>query len=865
MARLGTLPFPRLAAARPNWRLLGREQFASILLPVVTVALLAIIHQFGLFRDSDGRLFDRYAVLGSATAPQVVVIERNARFAAMGETGRASLDAALAQQGIARIGYLDQQPPEGAPTGALRIHARLADCVPLGDRWIFTGAPVSTGPRTEVAAGNLAPSEYGIQRGQYLGLPAAGRIVPSFEARLAGIPPSEGEFLVRMPRTQSIPVIPASQIVNGELASTDLEGLVAIVAGRQSLAPTLATSREPDRLAMSPALFRAHAVQTLATGQHVQRAGVWDSWIVLLAAGLALTVAYRRSDPKRMIFQVSLIASVVILLGGLLALELAGRLLPLTALLLAPWIIAVQRMLIRERRQDNRLEQVAARAVQNSVRRSALREGARLPQFVEPAARIAGVSKSLLMELSGTGELALVSGIDASLDDIAMDRAEFGRELRKLRGRQGGFDAASLVPGWDCEARLTWIGGADRNLFWLYAVPPGGRSGKRGQLVRAAASSFRELFRWRADLNARERQEERYLPIDEKVASAIELVSRESDQVRRGFDTIDTAIIIFHLIGSPLHANRAMEELYQEAGLALHETPLVDALVALTTLDVVRIEAMLQELVVRGGEMRLPMRELGPVERILRVAAPDSMARGTDRVIVLEAVDITDLHAAADLRQSVGLFIDLQLRNDLEAILLASDLAANPRLERDRVGPIVARIGEAARRATGRLDEVAELVRGENDDLVEACYPVDARSLVLQTLEKTVGLAEDLDVTIDVQLPAMSGFTIAEPRALADMLEAMIRVVVADTPQGDTVVVKLEEQDTQTQIQVSGGFGIGFGRLVYLLTKGEDQSVGEYRQINRGIARTSKWGGSVSYWGRDARGFGFNVKLRRIG
>ena len=126
-------------------------------------------------------------------------------------------------------------------------------------------------------------------------------------------------------------------------------------------------------------------------------------------------------------------------------------------------------------------------------------------------------------------------------------------------------------------------------------------------------------------------------------------------------------------------------------------------------------------------------------------------------------------------------------------------------------------------------------------------------------------MAEELEVGIDIQLPAMSGFTIAEPRALGDMLEAMLRVVVADTPQGETVTVRLEEKNTETQVHISGGFGIGFGRLVYLLTKGEDQSVGEYRQINRGIARTAKWGGSVSYWGREANGFGFNVKLRRIG
>ena len=866
MASVARLPLSNRFVRLQAMRVVSRERIAGILAPMLVMVLFGVLHQAGLFRDIDGRIFDRFTVMGSASTPQVLVVESDAAFTESGNGRFERLHTVLQDLGVERVGYLgDRALPVGGGSIPV-IYGEQADPIPLNDIWRFPARERQGGIGQIRAASNIAPSEYGIHRGQYLGLRGeAGTLIPGFEQALAGAAPRDGQFLVPMPRAQSIPIVPASKIVAGNLGRTDLSGAVAMVVSSAALEPNLATPQDPNTAAMSPAVFRALAVQALRSGEAVVRSGPLDSWILLLAAGLALAIAYRRSDPKRLIVQVSLIASVLVALGSWMALEFAGRLLPITALLLAPWVIALQRILMRERRQDLRLEQVATRAVQHSVQRSALREGARLPQFVDPTARIAGVEKSLLMELTSAGEVALVSAIDAGMDDLAVETARLSRELARLRGKPTGYDAARLVPGWNREARLTWIGGAERDLFWLYAVPEGGRTGKRGQLVRAASASFRELFRWRADLNARERQEERYLPIDEKVASAVGLVARESDQVRRGFDTIDTAVMIFHLIGSPLHANRAMEDLYREAGLPVLETPLVDALVALSTLDLVRVEAALQELVLRGGEMRLPMRELGPTERILRLAAPDSMARGMDRVIVLEAVDITELHAAADLRQSVGLFIDLQLRNDLEAVLLASDLAADPRIGPDRLAPVIARIGDAARRATGRLDEVAELVRGEHEALLEACYPVDARNLLIQTLEKTAPLAEELGVTVDIHLPAMSGFTIAEPRALADMIEAMLRVVIADTPQGETVTVKLVEFDTETQVNVSGGFGIGFGRLVYLLTKGEDQSVGEYRQINRGIARTAKWGGSVSYWGRDARGFGFNVKLRRIG
>src|SRR3546814_7503447 len=75
--------------------------------------------------------------------------------------------------------------------------------------------------------------------------------------------------------------------------------------------------------------------------------------------------------------------SVVILAGALAALQLANKLPPVTALMLVPWLVTFQRVLLREARQDRRLESAAARAMQHSLVRSALRDGARLPRSEE--------------------------------------------------------------------------------------------------------------------------------------------------------------------------------------------------------------------------------------------------------------------------------------------------------------------------------------------------------------------------------------------------------------------------------------------------------------------------------------------------
>jgi len=111
----------------------------------------------------------------------------------------------------------------------------------------------------------------------------------------------------------------------------------------------------------------------------------------------------------------------------------------------------------------------------------------------------------------------------------------------------------------------------------------------------------------------------------------------------------------------------------------------------------------------------------------------------------------------------------------------------------------------------------------------------------------------------------IGGFTVAEPKVLGQMMEAMLQVVIADTPRGETVMLKVEEDDERTFIRISGGFGIGFERLVRLLEDTEAETVGEFRTISGGIHIANKWGASVSYWGHEAHRFGFNIDLRRIG
>ncbi|WP_432199956.1 hypothetical protein ACRAQ7_09735 [Erythrobacter sp. W53] len=855
---------PRFGSGSRKSRLVLREILRNWLGPLAIVAGLAACHQLGLFAMIDGRAFDFATANEPGLEPKVVIIERETGFAAEQTQSLTQLDSQLAALGVERIGYLGDAGQRAGGGPVPLVIAQGAVFSPASGTWKLDNGGQST-PGWVPAARTIAPSTYGINRMQSAQLNGREGAIPTFDVALSGQKPAHDDFYVRMSRRQSIPVLQAGQVLAGELQDNELGGTVALIAGPEAMRASLATPLMPSQRATSEALFRAHAIQTLRADRAVYPLRTMQAWLLLLICGVILAIIYRGTDPKRLALIIPVAATGAVAGGFWAALQFAGTLIPVTALLAAPWLVTFQRVLGREASQDRRLEQSASRAVQLSFRRSALREGARLPQFLGSAARYAGVERSLLVERHANGKLEALAAENASLDDVTLDRKPLNKFLDKIRRSNTVHDAGELVPSWEGEARIGSVGSGGQQLFWLHTRPETATPGKSAHLVRALVSSFRELFRWRSNLNARARQDERNLPVDERVASAIALVSNESEQIRRGFDTIDTAVVLFHLIGSPLHANRIMLDLYRDAGLSLFDASLPDVLMNLTEFDRARVDALIEDLMLNGGEMRLPMREIGSHERILRLAAPSRNARGSDRILVLEAVDIADFNRAADLRQAVAQFIDLQLRNDFEAILLGAQLAGSERLAPEKLGPVVSRIGETARRATQRLDEVAELVRAENRDLTETCYPIDASKVVAEAVSNVDDLAGELGVSIEQSLPGVSGFTIAEPTALVGMLVAMLRVVIADTPQGGTIKLELEELDGRTHIRVSGGFGIGFGRLMWLMTNTGDDAVGEFRIIREGMSHAVGWSASVSYWGREADGFGFNIDLRRIG
>jgi CHASE2 domain len=837
-------------------------------LTAIGVALaIGVMGQAGLLRVPDGMVFDLITSHEPARKPRVIVVEQDAKFAARGDQRYDELVRRSLELGVRRIAFMAD------PGTDVLANARAARRIVIGaaptrvpGRKAWRLFPASVGnSEVKVAARTMAAPEYGIFRKQLAWLKGSDGPVPALEVAAVQAELPMQAYYVRMPTAQNVPQVSATQLLNGDLGADELKGMIALISP-----PSRATSRRyatPLGYGGQPITaseFSAYAIQTLADRRAVFPLRIWQAPLLILLLCLAAVLLYKRFDPKRILIPVVTGITLAVLGGTVLALQFANIFMPVTALMLSQALMTGFAIYRTETWQDHYLSRQVDRAVNVAFKKGSFDNQARLPEILLGSAKVLGTRNMLLLEQDTKGQLAELGSLNSTLSDLSREQKLLNALFCEARETNRPLDASATLPSWEGPVWIAWLGGAERDIYWFYSLAGIAKRQRGERLAAAMISSYRQLQRLRASLSAGAGRIGNTQSIDERVTSALDLITGHDEQIRNGIDALDTAVMVFHLLGYPLHANARMAQLFEEADLALADVTLAETLAQLTELDPDRIAKMLHELLFHGGELRVPCRPLAARAVVLRIAAPFRVALGNERVIVLEAIDITNLKRLADLRLSVSHFIDTQLRNDLMAIGLGATVASDKRLEGPALKRVIDLIAKAAKRATERLESVASLINDPTDGILGLAYPIDASNVARLAIAKVGSLADDLQVSIAATVPASGGYTIAEPESLEAMLEAILRIMIAETQPGNTVQLDLVEEREFTRIRLSGGFGVSFDSLCAALDSPEAGALPEYRAISRGIKQALGWKSNVSYWSDIGKGYRFNIELRRI-
>ncbi|MBX7533559.1 hypothetical protein K3165_11555 [Qipengyuania sp. 1XM1-15A] len=834
------------------------------LMPGMLAALAAaILHLSGLFQSTDGGVFDRLSVRGTAEEPAVTLIRLNDEVSA-----NALVRASLAL-GAERVVFLsdpgsdlDRLAPGERERTVIGFPApRLSGRLPSE---LLAAARRQKGElvRTPIAR---PVAEYGIHRSQNAWIESEEGEVALLEPVAAGREPSRRTYYIPMPRSLSFAQLSSDQLVSADFVEGDLEGMTVIVARPEELSGNLLTTPiSPNLAAVSRAQFAAYAVQALAAGREATKPGNLAAVLLILFAAMLSALAAILLRKRHISAAIALSLCVFAGIAGWIMLEAAGVILPFGAIWTAVALAWLGTIMFLERRKDSKLESSVVGAIEQTISHTAFSNRDNLPALLVATAEMVGIERMLLVRTADPLSPNPPATFNAEISDFAGDvQGELARLASRLaEGRS--LPVRGLLSDWPGQVRLRAIGYEDKPLYWLYTFGDS-PDAELGEYIAAnLAQSFVTMQKLHASLSAQQRGRRAVDPVDFRVVSAIGLISRNSRQLRKAIDQLNSSVMAFDVVGFPLHASPQMVDLLEASGMNPHTALLSEIIENLTELTKGQVEALLRDILREGGEASAPMRQIAGVSATLRVSCPDPARASHESIVVLEAFDTSDLARLYDLRGAITDFIDVQMRNDLETIALAAALAKKAVGDKKRGKRMIERIVAASQAATDRLNAMNDLARNQPVSRDDMPHPIQLRSIAENVGERLADFAGRYDVQLDFELPAVSGYSVGDPLILARMFEALLRLVITDSPQHSAVTFSLAEDELRSAIEISGGFGMDRARLRQAIANPPRHDIPEFLIVSESARTLSSWGGEFAYDSETGKGYTFQLSLRRI-
>ncbi|WP_448206764.1 hypothetical protein [Azospirillum sp. sgz302134] len=819
-----------------------------------------------LFRLPNGLLYDAAVGLGAARLgdsgePLPLIVEMPGEGMSDGGPDRwTPAVKALRDLGAARILLV---PASGAPG--------LPDGAQDGRNDLFVARPSA-----------LAPAEHGIHRRQWTSIPVEGDRAPTVEAaaaRAAGAAvPEAGErgFLLRFADdARPLPTAGYDSLVNGRLLPQMVAGRTVLVGPASG--PGLNTPVTPGAETMSALAFHASAFATLLAGPPLEFGLLGTVVLVALACALGALV-YGRIGPRLALW--TALAVVLLLLAlGYAVLRWGGAVLPLTELLLSQLLLLplVQRQ--REMEQDRSLRCIL-RGVSTQVRERLHRgtaevEADRVPLSMALAARLLNLPKSLLLEPDGHA-LREVAAHGCALADLPADARDPLRPPYAQAAAAGPVrPAKGLLPAGPGEAAFVapLPPDGDPLAYWVFVAPE-----QPGQ-DRPAVPGFAAIAEQLGDLLVAERSVAERPDTDAVGKSVDRQIRRIVGQLEHRLDLLEavlaetsSAIAVFDPFARPQLVNDRMGEVLRDAGLAPDLVTPLDLLVRGAGVDPAEAGGLLRRIMSDGGGVSLPARLGGNGTRyLLKLSAPSRPAlagengRWVGGALLCELVDVTDVSRLAGFQATLARHLDLQLRNEMEAILLAADLLGDARLGEAGRARALDRLRGAVERTRERLARVGAFFDAEPEGAAQGLYPIDPREPLTAALEHAAEEASRRRVRLERRWPELVTLVVAGARETRELMLAILLLLVRDAREGAAVLVELAEGPQDVVVRcTSDGVGMPQERLRDVVLGARDPDSAELRAIQAGARRLAAWGGRLDAMSGVGTGFDFRLCLRKL-
>lgn len=872
-------------AALNSWRLAG---------PAIVLASFGIIglaSLAGFFQLPDSWIHWQYHRLGPPLrpVPQVLLVEADYR--QRQPTDWVELVERLEQFEPASIAFVHM--PAGlssAQVASLRergVVMEQTDTQGSGDHRVVTRPPA----QTLTSLGVHLPRGQD-ETGPYTSTEAA----VASQAQNTAV--AQAPFLVDFrPGFNYLPIIDAARVLRGDLTRDLVSGRVVLVGRRiDQTSPSLLTPLSGDA-DVSHLMYAGYTVDTLLRGQPLRVTHWWQTFLLFLALlGVAAVLYFRmgvRHSPGIAIGGLAVLAGM-----GWLAMYFFGAVLPVAELIafhLLLWYLLSRR--------EQGLE---SGVVQKLLRTSNSRQHERLlpsdfnssqdpwGQIVLLTTQILNLDRAILLERRGSAKhVREVKAYRCSIDDIDERRRDFERTPYSTALQEGGPIILSktylknpapgrrqfMVPLEFSGQLLGFMSGEvaeetlQNNPLFLSLL--GNFSDQIGELLYQ-----RQL--WQARQRNEASQWRRLLQLDsveseyKALSEVSQLFERRLSLLENVFNSLHTSTILYDLFGQVMQVNRKMEELVRRSGLSVFTMTAADAISILANVPLPVAREHLQHLILTDERLtftaHLPGVEdafslnVRPIRSVETVAEGQAATPFRIQGFLLELVDVTHLVRRERLKEALGSKINTELRNQLEAALLAAQLCREPDValaDKAAFSELVERkllkIARTLTRSQSILDSVQDPSRLTD-------FPVSVTVLVDDLARRWEDRLAGRELAFDIERPPFNAFVQADVDQIESTLDAVVAVLAEDAGPGGVIRLSLEEKRHNgslwnTFIFENSGYGMPAERLEAAMNSSGRALSPVMHRLQQAVEQVTLWGGELEASTAIGQGIRFNLRL----
>ncbi len=883
------------------------RRYSAPLLLLALVLLVTWLGSTGTIQLYTGWLYDalvRHAPAGRDTPSRILLIQ--SRTASPDPARWAGLVNRLYALGARRVAFAFTPEP---------VSPDLLEVVRDHPGMVFAREPVRNAMTGAIdgltpwdaglqRAGALAavqimpPDELGIRRRQQLSISVPGQTLATLPARLAGRDADGGSggrpFLVNfLDGGRNVPIVDLDWALAGNLVRSLVSDRIVIIGFAENVHETgLHTPATGALHSVSLLQYSAQALDTLLAGDAIREASTPVRLLLYLALVAGFLYLYQSLAVKTAAWLTLAVILAYIAVAWLL-LGFAGYWLPVAGMALMQ-VLTFGAVFIRKASREERL-----------IRHTLLDTQTRLRERVIPASFFASdepwiyianlLNQTLelhrlifLEKVKGDHRVREVYALNCAMDDIHEMRRDYHRTPystaiatngpirveRDYLKRVDDEEVQYLVP-------LTFAG--EVLGFWAFGIYPDRIAheenfiGLAGDFAGQIAEMLYHRQRWQEEQHREQNPLDRYLRVagwDDTHRSfrhSLALLDRRLSVLERVFDGMGSAAILYDLFGRVLQVNQRMEALMKEAGLRFFDMTAIDMIAAISGRDISTVRKYMHYIVVDRKVISLPapaldndrctyMLSLRPLvhQSRSRLESDGDLAPFQLGGILIELNDISTFKALNDMQVDLIDQLNVRLRDDLEALVLATDLL--PQDDKAWVADIV---HDKASHATRLFEETQKYLYFTFEEAALECWPTDALKPLASSLQDMAEAARKAGVELRTDLPELLSFVMASPQQLVEVFNGVLRVLIDDASSGSAIRIEVGTRDGQVCYRFANtGFGLPPERLDEYLNGDLTVSVDSFRSLRAAARHVRSWGGEFHADTELGEGMRFDVCLK---